>query len=141
MAQTIYQLKVSLEGANPPVWRRIQIAANVTLRQLHGVLQQAMKWGPGRHYRYCQDGREFGDHRGKPIYLEDDSRVSLRYCFCHRPGEKLEYLRGPWKQWIELETVTRAEGRFPWRMIDGGGEWPSKLTEAPSSARLAAPLH
>jgi len=53
MPRRIYQLKVSLEGAESPIWRRILVSANVTLRQAHRVLQggQLPKLGaPPRAY-------------------------------------------------------------------------------------------
>jgi hypothetical protein len=40
----IYQLKVTLEGVHPPIWRRIQAPGRLTLPQLHAVLQIALGW-------------------------------------------------------------------------------------------------
>ncbi|MDE3091662.1 MAG: plasmid pRiA4b ORF-3 family protein [Chloroflexota bacterium] len=41
---SIYQLKVTLQDSQPAIWRRIQVADNVLLPHLHGVLQLAMGW-------------------------------------------------------------------------------------------------
>lgn len=38
----IYQLKVTLLGTMPPIWRRLLVPATLTLAQLHDVLQAAM---------------------------------------------------------------------------------------------------
>ena len=40
----IYQLKVELQGAKPPIWRRIQVPGNITLDKLHGIIQVCMDW-------------------------------------------------------------------------------------------------
>jgi hypothetical protein len=40
----IYQIKVTLLGTDPPVWRRLLVPAHLTLAQLHDVLQAAMGW-------------------------------------------------------------------------------------------------
>ena len=40
----IYQLKVTLKGIRPPIWRRIQVKGNITLLQLHDILQVVMGW-------------------------------------------------------------------------------------------------
>jgi len=40
----IYQMKVTLLGTDPPIWRRLLVPAELTLEQLHHVLQRAMGW-------------------------------------------------------------------------------------------------
>ena len=41
---SVYQLKVTLQDSHPAIWRRIQVADNILLPHLHGVLQLAMGW-------------------------------------------------------------------------------------------------
>src|SRR5712692_10199700 len=40
--ENILQLRLSLEGIRPPIWRRIQVPDGFTLAQLHTVIQLAM---------------------------------------------------------------------------------------------------
>jgi hypothetical protein len=40
----IIQLKIWLKGVSPMIWRRVQVPATTTLRELHGVFQVAMGW-------------------------------------------------------------------------------------------------
>lgn len=40
----IYQLKVTLAGIEPPVWRRIQVYRHKSFHSLHRALQSAMGW-------------------------------------------------------------------------------------------------
>ena len=42
--QEIYQVKVTLLGTRPPIWRRLLVPADLTLEDLHDVLQAAMGW-------------------------------------------------------------------------------------------------
>ena len=42
--QEIYQIKVTLLGTRPPIWRRLLAPADSTLEDLHNVLQAAMGW-------------------------------------------------------------------------------------------------
>ncbi len=35
----VYQLKITLEGIGPPIWRRIQVSGATTLDRLHTVIQ------------------------------------------------------------------------------------------------------
>jgi len=49
----LYQLKITLRGCRPSVWRRVVVRADVTLARLHRVIQIAMGWlgGPLYHFR------------------------------------------------------------------------------------------
>ena len=40
----IYQVKVTLEGIRPPIWRRILVTSDTTLGKLHSILQVVMGW-------------------------------------------------------------------------------------------------
>ncbi|MGB5732932.1 MAG: plasmid pRiA4b ORF-3 family protein [Thiohalocapsa sp.] len=59
-AQKIYQLKVTLKGSKPPIWRRFLIASSVTLPELHGALQVIMGWTDSHLHQFTAGGREFG---------------------------------------------------------------------------------
>ncbi|MEI6846692.1 MAG: hypothetical protein WCK32_01445 [Chlorobiaceae bacterium] len=58
MSKSIFQLKVTLVGAKPPIWRRILVADTITLGRLHDFLQ--LVYGMDRQSPssiYCQ-GRD-----------------------------------------------------------------------------------
>jgi len=40
----IYQIKVGLRGATPPIWRRLEVPADISLARLHSVIQIAFAW-------------------------------------------------------------------------------------------------
>ncbi len=40
----VYAIKVTLLGTSPPVWRRILVPREITLRDLHRTLQTVMGW-------------------------------------------------------------------------------------------------
>ena len=40
----VYQLKISLAGAKPPIWRRVLVDSTIMFRDLHRTIQVAMGW-------------------------------------------------------------------------------------------------
>lgn len=53
-----YQLRVSLKDAYPSIWRCLLVPAELTLYQLHQVIQIAMGWGNG-HLHLFEIGGKF----------------------------------------------------------------------------------
>ncbi len=41
---SIYQIKVTLRDSKPPIWRRILVRSDITLGELHHILQAVMGW-------------------------------------------------------------------------------------------------
>lgn len=57
---TIYQLKISLKYIRPPIWRRVQVKSNITLEQLHLIIQAAMGWYNCHLHSWTIAGLEYG---------------------------------------------------------------------------------
>ncbi|MDQ7794492.1 MAG: plasmid pRiA4b ORF-3 family protein [bacterium] len=68
----VYQLKVTLGGSKPPIWRRLQVPGNITLAGLHMAIQIAMGWLNCHLYRFRIAGEEYGEE------LEDDPWFDMR---------------------------------------------------------------
>ena len=62
--RTAYQLKITLDHVKPPVWRRVLVASDMTLYDLHRVLQIVMPWEGGHMWAF--DNRD----RRRPVRYE-----------------------------------------------------------------------
>jgi hypothetical protein len=51
-SKSLYQIKVTLVGSKPPIWRRLIVKDNTRLDQLHSVLQVAMGWFNSHLHQY-----------------------------------------------------------------------------------------
>lgn len=60
-AGPIYQLKVTLQDIDPPIWRRVQVPGKITLSGLHLVIQKVMGWENYHLYQFTIDGTEYGE--------------------------------------------------------------------------------
>ena len=47
-----YQLKITLLGSDPAIWRRVLVKGDVTLHRLHGILNRAMGWENCHLYQF-----------------------------------------------------------------------------------------
>ncbi|MGC9208127.1 plasmid pRiA4b ORF-3 family protein, partial [Acidithiobacillus sp.] len=54
-----YLLHVSLEGIEPPVWRRLWVDGGFTLNALHHILQAAMGWTDAHLHDFRIDGKRY----------------------------------------------------------------------------------
>jgi hypothetical protein len=59
----VYQIKVTLKGSRPPIWRRMQVISDTTLAQLHPLLQCVMGWEDAHLYQFVVSGIRYGDPR------------------------------------------------------------------------------
>ena len=59
----VYQIKVTLKGSRPPIWRRIQVISDTTLAQLHRLLQCVMGWEDAHLSQFVISGIMYGDPR------------------------------------------------------------------------------
>ena len=82
----VYQLKISIVDARPPLWRRVQVPGSSTLADLHRVIQALMGWRDNHLHEFevpatgengllnrraWQDIRRFGptaDPSGQPFH-------------------------------------------------------------------------
>jgi len=76
---SIYQLKVTLKGSKPPIWRRIQVKSNIRLSDLHDVIQCIMGWDGGHLHQFIHKGEYFGEPSDDDDWGEvaDEDKVRL----------------------------------------------------------------
>jgi hypothetical protein len=102
-----YQLKVSLSGFRPAVWRRVLMPASASLGLLHHVIQIVMAWDDDHLHAFTVDGMRYSD----PSYNLDDhgdeDAVRLAKAL-PRAGTRMVYLYDfgdDWRHDIVLEAI------------------------------------
>lgn len=76
MADTIYQLKITLDGSKPPIWRRIQVNSNIKLGKLHEIILATMGWLGGHMHQFSIDGIDYG-HPDPQLNFQDENKATL----------------------------------------------------------------
>ncbi|WP_323747516.1 plasmid pRiA4b ORF-3 family protein [Catenulispora rubra] len=107
----VYRLRVDLRGAKPPIWRRLEVAGDTTLAELHRILQIAFGWDDCHMHCFETDFGTFGipdpdlGHRAEQgatleQVLAENGKMTYTYDF----GDS-------WDHIITVESVTPlAEG-------------------------------
>ena len=106
----IYQIKVTLKGSKPPIWRRIQVRGDITLARLHKVLQAVLGWHDYHLHSFRVDGIEYGQP-DPDLPMRSDKNVKLNQFI---PGEKFrftyEYDFGDsWEHLLVVEKILPPE--------------------------------
>jgi Plasmid pRiA4b ORF-3-like protein len=104
------QLKVTLRGIRPPIWRRLRVPSDITLGQLHRALQIVMGWTDSHLHQFCVGRQYFGlpdpDDGFSPDTI-DERRVRLDQVVS--VGSKLVYEYDFGDGWSHDVVVERAE--------------------------------
>jgi hypothetical protein len=89
----IYQLKITLRDSKPPIWRRVLVPGDITLGELHDVIQAVMDWDGGHLHQFFVAGQYYSDpFFGLDEYagdVKDENRAILSRIV---PGEKFKFI-------------------------------------------------
>lgn len=115
----VYQMKVTLRGIRPPIWRRILVTSDTLLWGLHGILQAVMGWNDEHRHRFLIDGTFYGEPGLSTSILEvvDEESVRLSQVISSE-NDKFIYHYGADKAWdheIRMERIMSRDGkrRYP----------------------------
>lgn len=131
--RVVYQLKITLLGIQPPIWRRIQVA-DCTLDRLHEAVQTAMGWTNRHLHQFEIDGMRYGDPQllddgfGE-LECEDSLATRLSKLLGRRKKGfrfRYEYDFGDgWEHEIQLEDQLPAEPKTKYpQCVDGARACP-----------------
>ncbi len=141
-AGAIYQLKVTLNESDPPIWRRFQVP-DCTLGELHEVLQIVMDWGNSHLHQFIVNRRCFGESTDDDLDLEDEDGISLSEIYTGKNTPRIVYeydLGDSWQHEIALEILLEPEPNVAYpRCIEGRERVNRRMWEAsgvmPSSSK------
>lgn len=115
----VYQIKVSLDGIRPPIWRRIVVPGDITLDKLHRILQIVMGWEDYHLHQFTIAGKRYGD-AGQDEFGElgllDERRHTLRQLL-PRKGLRFKYeydFGDSWQHTLVVEKIMISEEAGPY---------------------------
>lgn len=112
----VFQLKITLKNTKPPIWRRVQINPDISLNELHYLVQLVMGWTNSHLHQFEYHGQYYGDERlWQESYDEADMKNSLKTKVgkvLKNEKDKLQYeydMGDSWDHEILLEKITTTD--------------------------------
>jgi hypothetical protein len=108
-----YQIKISIAGSDPMVWRRLSLPGDLTLDVLHRVIQVAFGWEDCHLHEFEAKGRRYADITYQPVEGASDERQATLAALATRKGSRLRYTYDFGDEWVHdivVETVEPAQG-------------------------------
>ena len=137
-SKQVYQLKVTLDGIKPPIWRRLLVKEDINLLTLHEIIQRAMGWADQHLHMFTLAGQIYGDPEDDEfgdLGTKNETRYKLnKLGLVEKSKFKYEYDFGDsWQHTILVEKIIPAEkgihypicltGRRAFPPEDVGGVW------------------
>lgn len=120
---TTHQIKVSIEGSAPAIWRRLSLPGSTSLEVLHQVIQIAFGWENSHLHQFEARGRRYTDTSFGDSGGALDERRSTLAGVAPRTGSRLRYTYDFGDDWVHdivVEAVDPAEPEP--RLVCLGGE-------------------
>ncbi len=90
-----FQLKLALKGAASPIWRKIAIASDSTLADLHDIIQIVFEWDDCHLHAFYDGKTEYQSANSEPTNIfdetEDESQAALFQIFTQEK-HKIRYI-------------------------------------------------
>jgi hypothetical protein len=110
MTPLIYQIKITLEGVQPEIWRRLFIQGDLFMHDFHKIIQTTMGWENIHLHQFLKNDRIFGIADNEPespeLFMD---YTSIRVMdLLKAEGDTLRYLYDFGDSWIhkiDLEII------------------------------------
>ncbi len=120
----VFQVKVSLVGVEPPIWRMVLVPQNVRLPRLHHIVQAVMGWTDSHLHQFLVGEIRFGEPGNEFEPSPIDYRAIHLNQIAPRPGATCIYeydFGDSWEHLIEVQDalpIESVKGILP-RCLDG----------------------
>lgn len=107
-ANSIYQIKITLTGVRPPIWRTVLVSGDLGLGSFHQVIQAAMGWENSHLHQFVANRVFYGMADGDfGLEMEDESQYKLSQLLKNEKDTLVyEYDFGDsWEHKILLEKI------------------------------------
>lgn len=114
----VITLRIEIKGIAPPVWRRIDVDGDISLRALHHIIQAAFGWTDAHLHEFRVEGKTYSmldnEHVLEGGFDDDEEMLDDRKVKLNRllyPGQRFTYLYDFGDSWTHAIRVESIEQR------------------------------
>jgi Plasmid pRiA4b ORF-3-like protein len=107
IGRRIYQVKITLKGIRPPIWRRVQVPGSIRLAGFHEVIQSVFGWTNTHLHQFLVDRTSYGQPDDFDEVMVDENTITLAQAVSTRI-KRFEYtydFGDNWEHEILVETI------------------------------------
>ena len=115
-AEMILQVRITIQGIEPPIWRRLHLPFDLNLAQLHEVIQAAFGWTDSHLHQFIIGGLVYGapevDDTGDRKIFEATEVFLRDFDLYYEPHPRLLYVYDfgdSWHHLIEFEDFCQRQ--------------------------------
>ena len=132
MSDAVVRLKITLTDTDPAIWRRVEVPASITLKDLHAIVQAAMGWEDYHLYQFHVGrqtingpGMDDGGFSGRKNISAGRVQLSDLVTGKIKRFDYLYDMGDGWQHELRVEKLLPADpaAGYP-RLIDGAGQCP-----------------
>jgi len=119
----VFQLKVTLRGFRPPIWRRFLVPGDIRLHQLHSILQMIMGWTNSHLHQFCRGNTYYGLADPELDFECQDERRFRLQDLLRKPRDRMVYeydFGDGWEHDVVLEEIGTSLPRARYPMVLAG---------------------
>lgn len=119
----IYQIRMSLLGSRPEIWRRILVSGNTNLGKLHRIIQMLMLWDDYHLHEFIIKNVSYA-HPDAEVEDSKNERRAHLYEVVTRAGTSFLYIYDfgdNWEHKITVEKILDHDERYSGRPVCIGG--------------------
>ena len=122
----IYQLKIELQDIKPKIWRRIQVNSEISLNELHHIIQISMGWTNSHLFSFIIDNVEFTvkEYDDDDVKYADARKYKLKKLKIDGPFEYLYDFGDYWEHEITVEKKIDGKKLINPICLEGEGRCP-----------------
>lgn len=127
MTTQIYQVKITLNGSQPAIWRKLLIPSDILLSVFHNIIQIAMGWENSHLHQFIKDEIFYLPKMADDIFWDDLDSVDYKKMkvsdLLKKEKEKIVYeydFGDSWEHEIVLEKVLPVDNNQAYPFCLGG---------------------